>query len=176
MTPSLSSDFCYVIHKLDAEPVTTRYHKIGYWCPHTWLTPSGGHVMKLERINPTSDSFGLKKLPKGDIWEEASDLTRAIQDNQPVYLDNLLCYPSSVSDSDRILLLGENDDEEMHVLIAPREGHALEIRPLSFSFNDAKRRLEIEWEKRRALNVWTPNRDIEVRHSARRALKLGKQE
>lgn len=39
----------------------------------------------------------------------------------------------------------------MRLLIAPREGRALEITPLSLSFNEAKRRLEAEWEKRWAL-------------------------
>ena len=108
-------------------------------------------MIEFERIDQNSDSLGLRKLPKAYVWEQGSDHTRLIRDNEPVYLDNVICYPSSLSDSNRFLLLGENDDEEMRLLIIPHEGPALEIRPLSFSFNEAKRRLEIEWEKRRAL-------------------------
>ena len=147
--------FSCVIHKLDAEPSTTRYQTIDYWYAHTWFTPSGKYVIRFKRLDQTSDSFVFWKFPeakiKGNIWEEYPDLTSPKWDEQRVYLHNVICYPSSLSDSDRFLLLGENDDEEMRLLIAPREGRALEIRPLSLSFNEAKRRLEVEWEKRQAL-------------------------
>ena len=136
----------YVIHKLDAEPVTTRYHTISYWSPDPWLTPSGEHVIRFETLDQTSYRLVSRKLLNCDPCEEKHD-TRS----ESVHLDNVICYPSSMSDSDRFMLLGENDDEEMRLLIAPHEGRALEIRPLSLSFNEAKRRLEIEWEKRRAL-------------------------
>lgn len=39
----------------------------------------------------------------------------------------------------------------MRLLIAPRLGRTLEIRPLSLTFNEAKRRLEAEWGKRLTL-------------------------
>ena len=152
MTPSpYHGQFSYVIHELDTEPVTTRYYTLGYPCPQICLTPSGEYMIESQRVDRTSDSLGLRKLLKGDIWEKDSDITRLIRDNEAVYLDKIICYPLSMSDSDRFLLLGENDDEEMRLLIAPREGRALEIRPLSLSFNEAKKRLEIECEKRQAL-------------------------
>ncbi len=66
-------------------------------------------------------------------------------------IDNVICYPSSLADSRRFLLLGQNDDEKMRLLIEPSEGGALEIKSLSLTFNEAKRRLEAEWEKRNAL-------------------------
>lgn len=92
-----------------------------------------------------------RKLSKSDWFEEDSDSTRQDQDDPPVYLDNVICYPLSLADSHTILLLGQNDDEKMRLLIAPLEGRALEIKSLSLSFNEAKRRLEAEWGKRQAL-------------------------
>ena len=82
--------------------------------------------------------------------EENTDSTHQDQDEEPVRLDNFITYPASLADSDKFLLLGQNDDEMMRLLIAPREGRALEIRSLPLTFNEAKRRMEAEWRKREA--------------------------
>ena len=136
----------YTIHKLNVEPVTTRYYPIDGGWPESYHTSSGEYVIEPERVDQTSYRLVSRKLLNGDPCEDDPNIS-----SETVHLDNVICYPSSLSGSRRFLLLGENDDEEMRLLIAPREGHALEIRPLSFSFNEAKRRLEIEWDKRRAL-------------------------
>ena len=142
----------HVIHELDADPVTTRYYSLYHQdYPQNHLTPCGEYVIETEEVDRTSYRLVSRKLLKGDLYEEDSDAPSRNQDDQQVHLDNVVCYSSRLADSDRFLLLGENDDEKMSLLIAPREGRALEITPLSVSFNEAKRRLEAEWEKRRAL-------------------------
>ena len=157
----------YITHELDADPVPTRYFPIDNDGLQHYLTPSGEYAIETERVDQTSDRLVSRKLFKGDVCEEGSDISTQTQIKQRVHLDNAVCYPSSLSDSDRFLLLGDNDDEKMRLLIAPREGRALEIRPLSLSFNEAKRRLEAEWEKRRALQdqalggIERPNTGIE---------------
>ncbi len=108
-------------------------------------------MVATEEVDRTSHRLVSRKLSRNDHSEGDSDSTHQDQDDLPVYLDDVIYYAARLADSDRFLLLGENDDEKMRLLIAPREGCALEIKPLSLSFNEAKRRLEIEWEKRRAL-------------------------
>ena len=108
-------------------------------------------MIETDEVDRNSYRLVSRKLLKADLCEEESHVTSQNQDDQQVSLDNFICYSSRFADSDRFLLLGENDDEKMRLLIAPREGWALEITPLSLSFNEAKRRLEAEWEKRRAL-------------------------
>ena len=140
-----------VIYEIDADPVTTRYYPLiheGY--PVNHLTSSGDYVIETNEIDRNSYRFVSRKLLKADLCEEEARVTSQNQDDQQVSLDNFICYSSRFADSDRFLLLGKNDDEKMRLLIAPREGRALEITPLSLSFNEAKRRLEAEWEKRRA--------------------------
>ena len=142
----------YIIHEIDAGPVTTRYYSLehqGYTQKHA--TPSGEYVIETEEVDGTSSQLVSRKLLKADLCEENSHVTSQHQDDQRVYLNNVVCYSSRLADSDRFLLLGKNDDEKMRLLIAPREGQALEITTLSLSFNEAKRRLEAEWEKRQAL-------------------------
>ena len=142
----------HVIHELDADPVTTRYYPLNHRdYPQNRLTPCREYVIETEEVDRTSYRLVSRKLLKGDLCEEDSDVLSQNQDDQGVHLDNVVCYPSRLADSDRFLLLGENDDEKMRLLIAPRAGRALEITYLSLSFNEAKRRLEAEWEKRRAL-------------------------
>ncbi len=141
-------------HQLDAGPVTTRYIPLldlDRYHPVKHLTPSGEYMIATEEVDRTSHRFVSRKLSRNDHFEGDSDSTHQDQDDSPVYLDDVVCLSSRLADSNRFLLLGENDDEKMRLLIVPREGRALEIKPLSFSFNEAKRRLEIEWEKRRAL-------------------------
>ena len=150
MGDMLGSTRC-IIHELDADPVPTRYFRIGLYGPPHYLTPSGEYAIETKRVDQTSDRLVSRKLLKGDLCEKYFSISRQTEGNQKVHLDNVVCYPSSLSDSARFLLLGDNDDEKMRLLIAPREGRALEIRPLSLSFNEAKRRLEAEWGKRRAL-------------------------
>lgn len=104
-----------------------------------------------EKVDRTSYRLVSRKLPKADLLEEDSHLTSQNQDDQQVHLENVICYPSHLADDYQFLLLGKNNDEKMRLLIAPREGRALEITTFSLSFNEAKRRLEAEWEKRRAL-------------------------
>ena len=142
----------HVIHELDADPVTTRYYPLIYYgSPQNHFTSSGEYVIETEEVDRTSYRLVSRKLPKADLYEEDSMTTIQDEDDERVHLDNFICYSSRFADSDRFLLLGENDDAEMRLLIAPREGQALEITPLPLSFNEAKRRLEAEWEKRRAL-------------------------
>ena len=105
-------------------------------------------MIETKEVDRTSYRLVSQKLPKDEIYEPGTSYN---PDGRRAYLDNLVCYPSCLADGDRFLLLGENDDEKMRLLIAPREGRALEIRPLSLSFNEAKRRLEAAWEKWRAL-------------------------
>ena len=141
-----------VIHRLDADSVTTRYYPLIYQgYPRNHLTPCGEYVIQTEEVDRTSYRLVSRKSPKADLHEEDFYVTSQHQDDQRVYLDNVVFYSSRLADSDRFLLLGENDDEKMRLLIAPREGRALEITTLSLSFNEAKRRLEAEWEKRRTL-------------------------
>ena len=142
----------YVVQQFDTDLITTRYFPLTFrGSPHKFLTPSGEHLIDTEEVDRTSYRFVSRKLPKGDLGEENIFITGQDQDDSPVYLDDVVRFSSRLADSDRFLLLGENDDEKMRLLIAPREGRALEIKPLSLSFNEVKRRLEIEWEKRRAL-------------------------
>ena len=108
-------------------------------------------MIATEQVDRTSYRLVSRKVSKNYHFEEDSDFTRQDQDDLPVYLDNVICYPSSLAKSRRYLLLGQNDDEKMRLLIAPSEGRALEIKPLSLTFNEAKRRLEAEWGKRNAL-------------------------
>ena len=145
-----------VIHKLDAVSVTTRYYPLYYPLMYEGdksyhITPCGEYVIETEEVDRTSHRLVSRKLPRADLLEEDSHLTSQHQDDQQVHLENVICYPSRLAKGYGFLLLGKNDDEKMHLLNAPREGRALEIRPLSLSFNEAKRRLEAEWEKRRAL-------------------------
>ena len=141
----------YVIHELNAETVTTRYYPLITWdYPQNHLSHCGKYVIETEVVDQTSCRLVSWKIPKGDLYEESNTTSRS-QDDERVHLDNFICYSSRYADSDRYLLLGRNDDERMRLLIAPREGRALEITPLPMSFNEAKRRLEAEWEKRRAL-------------------------
>ena len=142
----------HLIHQLHADPVNTRYLPLEYYYNHHKnLTPSGEFAIEPEEVDSTSYRLVSCKVPKNDISEESTDLTHKNQDETPVYLDNVISYPASLADSDRFLLLGQNDDEMMRLLIAPHEGRALEIRSLSLSFNEAKRRMEAEWRKREAL-------------------------
>ena len=141
-----------VIYEIDADPVTTRYYPLiheGY--PQNHLTSSGDYVIETNERDRNSYRLVSRELLKADLCEEESHVTSQNQDDQQAFLGNFICYSSRFANSDRFLLLGENDDEKMRLLIAPREGRALEITPLSLSFNEAKRRLEAEWEKRRAL-------------------------
>ena len=109
-------------------------------------------MIETEEVDRTSYRFvSRKQLAKDDLFEEDSDFRRQDQDDLPVYLDDVVCYPSRLADGYRYLLLGQNDDEKMRLLIAPSEGRDLEITVLSLTFNEVKRRLETEWEKRRAL-------------------------
>ena len=141
-----------IIHEIDADPVSSRYYPlIRYGYPQNHLTPDGEYVIETEELYPTSYRLVSRKIRKSDCYEEGFQFTSQYEYDQRVYLDNVICYSSRFADSDRFLLLGKNDDEKMRLLIAPREGHALEITPLSLSFNEAKRRLEAEWEKQRAL-------------------------
>ena len=141
----LGSDFLHVIHRVDADPVTTRYFQsTPPYHHHKHLTPSGELLIEIEEVNRTSTRFVSRKV------EGLSHFTRPDSDEISVYLDNFICYPSSLADSSRWLLLGQNDDEKMRLLIAPREGRALEIKSLPVTFNEVKRRLEIEWAKRPA--------------------------
>lgn len=141
-----------IIDQLDAAPVATRYLPLSYgYSPNNRLTRSGEYLIKTEEADQTSYRLVSRKLPKDDLCEENSDITRQDQDDLPVYLNNVVCYSSRMADAHRFLLLGENDDEEMRLLIVPREGRSLEIKPLSLTFNEAKRRLETEWGKRQAL-------------------------
>lgn len=157
----------YIIHELHADPVTTRYYMTDYGHSRYYVTPSGEYAIDPDEVDQNSYRLISRKLHKGYLYEEDFNISSQLQDAERVHLDNVVIYPSSLSDSDRFLLLGENDDEKMRLLIAPCEGHALEIRPLSLSFNEAKRRLGAEWEKRRALQdqevrgVETPNTVIE---------------
>ena len=144
-----SSPYLCIIHELGADPVTTRYYPLEY--QHHHPTPSGEYVIETEDVDRTSSRLVLRMLPKADLFEEDSNVTSQNQDEERVFLDNLICYPSRLADGYHFLLLGKNDDEKMRLLIAPREGQALEVHPLSLSFNEAKGRLEAEWEKRRAL-------------------------
>ena len=161
----------YIVHRFDADPVTTRYFPLTYEDPpHHHLTPSGEHLIDTREGDRTSYQFVSRKLPKGELGDENPDNTGQDQDNLPVYLDNVICYSSRLADSDRFLLLGENDDEEMRLLIAPREGRALEIKPLSLTFNEAKRRLEAEWRKRRDL------RDKEMEETEKQNLAIGEEQ
>ena len=140
-------------HQLDADPVTTRYFELPCYldCPQKNITPFGEYMIAPEIVDRTSYRLISRKVSNIHQYEENSDLTPQDQDDLPVYLDNFICYPSSLADSDRFLLLGSNDDEKMRLLIAPREGRALEIRSLPLTFNEAKQRLEAEWAKRHAL-------------------------
>ena len=140
-------------HQIDADLVTTRYFPLARsWnhYPHKHLTQSGEYMIAAEEVGSTSCRLVSRKLSKNDHIEESSGLARQAQDDLPVYLENLNCYPSSLADSRRFLLLGQNDDEIMRLLIAPLKGHALIIKALSLTFNEAKRRLEAEWGKRQA--------------------------
>ena len=144
----------YIIHhQLDADPLTTRYFELPYdGCySRNNLTPSGGYMIAPDVVDRTSYRLISRKLLNNHHFKELSDFTPQEQDDLSVYLDNFICYPSSLADSDRFLLLGSNDDEKMRLLIAPREGRALEIRSLPLTFNEAKQRLEAEWAKRHAL-------------------------
>ncbi len=140
-------------HQLDADPVITRYFPlIDYqYCPHKHLTPSGEYMIGTEEVDRTSYRLVSRKLSKNDHFEEDSGFTRQSQDDPPVYLDYVICYPSSLADGYQFLLLGQNDDEKMRLLMAPSEERALEIKTLSLTFNEAKRRLEAKWEKRNVL-------------------------
>ena len=130
----------HVIHQLNANPVTTRYFPLTYqYSNGNHLTPSGEYLIETEEVDLTSYRLVSRKLPKGDLCEEGFDVCCQDQDDQRVYLDNLVCYSSRLADSDRYLLLGENDDVKMRLLIAPRKGRALEIKPLSLTFNEASR-------------------------------------
>ena len=108
-------------------------------------------MIVVQIVDRTSSRLVSRKALKGDFCEEDSDLTSQEFRGQRVWLDNLLYYASRFAGSDIFLLLGENDDEKMRLLIAPREGSALEIKILPLTFNEAKKRLELEWEKLRAL-------------------------
>ena len=144
----------YVIHELDTNPVASRFyvlHPHGFPQPRDHLTPSGEYRIEPEEVDRTSYRLVSAKLPKDDPSGEGSDVASQSQGRQRVHIDNILFYSSQLADGDRYLLLGENDDEKMRLLIAPRKGSALEITTLSLTFNEAKRRLEIEWEKRQAL-------------------------
>ena len=61
--------------------------------------------------------------------------------------DDIVAVPARLSDSERFLLLGANDDENMRILLVPRDGHVPEIQHLSFSFAEARARLEKELEE-----------------------------
>ena len=158
----------HVIDQIDADPLTTRYFPLDYpQDPRKHLTPSGDFVIEIEEVDRTSARLVSRKLAKSDLFDESANSTRPDPDEYSVYLDNFICYPSSLAESDRYLLLGQNHDEMMRLLIAPREGRALEIRSLSVTFNEAKRRLESEWAKREALEneemegTWKQNEAIE---------------
>ena len=147
----------HVIHQVDVDPVTIRYFALTY--PHNLqkhLTASGEFVIEIEEVDRTSTRLVSRRPTKYDLLHEGSSFIRD-PDEVSVHLDNFICYPSSLADSDRFLLLGQNDDEMMRLLIAPREGSALEIRSIPLTYNVAKRRLEAEWSKRQALS----NEDIE---------------
>ena len=141
-----------VIHQLDADPVTTRYFPLtDLYYLHKYLTPSGEFTIETEEVDRNSTRLASRKVAKNNLLEESSDFTGQDQDETPIYLDNVICCPSSLADGDRFLLLGKNDDEKMRLLIVPRQGRSLEIRSLSLTFNEAKSRLEAEWKKRQAL-------------------------
>ena len=146
----------HVIHELDVDPVTTRYFSLNYAnfpldhedYPRKYLTPCGKYMIETEEVDRTSHRLVSTKVSKGELCDPIKTQYR---DDQRVYLDNVIRYSPRLAHGFRVLLLGENHDEKMRLLIAPREGRALEITTLTFSFNEAKRRLEAEWGKRRAL-------------------------
>ena len=148
-----SSSVPHIIYQIDADPLTTRYFPLNWQSnPRQHLTPSGDFIIDIEEVNRTSARLVSRSRIKSEPFDnKISYSIRPDPDEYSVYLDNFICYPSSLADSDRFLLLGQNDDEMMRLLIAPREGRALEIRSLSVTFNQAKKRLETEWVKREAL-------------------------
>ena len=130
----------HVVQQFDADLITSRYFPLTFrGSPHIYLTPSGEHLIDTEEVDRTSYRFVSRKVPKGDLGEENFGITAQDQDDLSVYLDDVICYSYTLADSDRFVLLGKNDDEKMRLLIAPREGRALESKPLSLSFNEAKR-------------------------------------
>ena len=84
------------------------------------------------------------KLSKEGFWNE---------NNLPtVYLPNVTVYSLRLADAERFLLFGEDDSEEMRLLIIPRNGGLPEIKPMGLTFAEAKSRLEMGWEKQ--LTLW----------------------
>lgn len=96
-----------VVHELDADPVTTRYYPLIYeGYPQSHLTSSGEYVIETEKVGRNSCLLVLTKLLKADLFKEESHVTSHSQDDQRVYLKNIVCYPSRFADSDGFLLLG----------------------------------------------------------------------
>lgn len=123
----------HVIHQLDTDPVTTRYFPLTQpFDRRNYLTPSGGFRIEPE-VTSNSNRLVSTKVAKSDLLEESSDFTGQDQDEESVYLDNVVYYPSSLAISDQFLL-GQNDDEKMRLMIAPRQRLTVEIRPLSLTF------------------------------------------
>ena len=56
-------------------------------------------------------------------------------------------YSSRHTDAIRFLLLGENDNEEMRLLIVPRDGQSPEIKYLGLTFAEVQERLEKKWQR-----------------------------
>ena len=68
----------------------------------------------------------------------------------------------SMTDADRFLLLGPNDNEKMRLLLVPYDGRVPEIRTLSLTFAEAKARLEEKWEIQGMLNKKERERETSV--------------
>lgn len=103
---------------------------------HNYLTLSGEFRIEPE-VTSNSNRLVSTKVAKSDLLEKSCDFTGQDHDEKSGYLDNVVYYPSSLAISGRFLL-GQNDDEKMRLMIAPRQGRTLEIRPLSLTFNERK--------------------------------------
>ena len=74
-------------------------------------------------------------------------------------LSDIVSYSSHLAAAYRfLLLLGEDDGEQMRMLIGPHDGRIPIVKTLSLTFSEARARLVKEW---RRLQVESQDRDLE---------------
>lgn len=146
--------FCWyqVVQTFDIDPNPPRYLKEANLLDGDNPISSIGHsLISLKSWNGTNFLTMIKPFEQG-FWNEDAHPT--------AYHDNVAFHSSRVQGADRFLLLGANDDVVMRILTVPKDGRPPEIKWLSLTFNEAKARLEADWQEQ--VDLWEDKKDDEA--------------
>ena len=135
-----------VFQQLPVDPSTPRFIRLkSHYAIENNISGRDYSFTSVSDTGIAFADFSYIKADKQGFYDETV--------HRPVYLYNICSYSSSLTNADRFLLLGENDNEEMRLLTVPHDERVPEIMPLSLTFAEAQLRLCTEWEREHPLKV-----------------------